>query len=129
MLIPMGVLAAGSVVTGLFPGLLLVPIAAIESDLGLQPIAASLTGSLPGLEGWSPLALTLLTLIAAALLAPWLWLGRKAGIVRNPVHLCGVSDMTAEETRPATERLYETPEAILRRALFAPESAAEGEKV
>ncbi len=129
MLIPMGVLAAGSVVTGLFPGLLLVPIAAIESDLGMQPIAASLTGSLPGLEGWSPLALTLLTLIAAALLAPWLWLGRKAGIVRNPVHLCGVSDMTAEETRPATERLYETPEAILRRALFAPESAAEGEKV
>ena len=37
--------------------------------------------------------------------------------------------MTAEETRAATERLYETPEAVLRRALFAPESAAEGEKV
>jgi len=129
MLIPMGVLAAGSVVVGLFPGLLLIPIAAIETELGLQPIAATLLGPLPGLEGWSPLVLSAVALLVVALLAPWLWLGRKRGIVRNAVYLCGASDMTAEDARAPSGRLYETPEAILRRALFAPERAAEAEEV
>jgi formate hydrogenlyase subunit 3/multisubunit Na+/H+ antiporter MnhD subunit len=128
MLIPMGTLAAGSVITGLFPGLLLVPIAAIEGQLGLQPIAASLAGPLPGLDGWSPLALSALTLVVAALLAPWLWLGRRAGIVRDAVYLCGVSDVIEEATRPGANRLYETPDAVLRRALFAPERVPEGEE-
>ena len=61
MLIPMGALPTASVVFGLFPGLLLVPIAAIEGELGFAPITASLLGPLPGLEGWSPLLLTALT--------------------------------------------------------------------
>jgi hypothetical protein len=30
--------------------------------------------------------------------------------------------------RPSTARLYETPDAVLRRALFAPERAAKGEE-
>ena len=56
MLIPIGVLTAGSALTGLFPGLLLVPIAAIERELGFEPIAATFFGPLPGLDGWSPLS-------------------------------------------------------------------------
>ena len=129
MLIPMGALAAASVLTGLFPGLLLVPIAAIEAQLGMEPIVATLGGSLPGLEGWSPLALTAVAVLVMAPLSAFLMIGRKGGIVRNPAHLCGVSDMTAVDARPVTERLYETPEAVLRRALFAPEAAEAGEKV
>src|SRR6266568_333134 len=43
MLVPMGILTAASVIVGLVPGLLLVPIAAIETELGLAPIAAALT--------------------------------------------------------------------------------------
>jgi hypothetical protein len=48
--------------------------------------------------------------------------------VRSSVHLCGVVDIAAEEMRPGTARLYETPDAILRRALFAPERAAKREE-
>ena len=95
MLIPMGALAAASVVFGLFPGLLLVPIAAIESELGFAPITASLLGPLPGLEGWSPLLLTALTAMFAILLLPWLRMGRGAEVVRSNVHLCGVVDVAA----------------------------------
>jgi formate hydrogenlyase subunit 3/multisubunit Na+/H+ antiporter MnhD subunit len=128
MLIPMGALAAASVVFGLFPGLLLVPIAAIESELGFAPITASLLGPLPGLEGWSPLLLTALTAMFAILLLPWLRMGRGAEVVRSNVHLCGVVDVAAEDMRPSTARLYETPDAVLRRALFAPERAAKHEE-
>jgi NADH:ubiquinone oxidoreductase subunit 5 (subunit L)/multisubunit Na+/H+ antiporter MnhA subunit len=128
MLIPMGALATASVVFGLFPGLLLVPIAAIESELGLAPITASLLGPLPGLEGWSPLLLTALTALFAILLLPWLRMGRGAEVVRSNVHLCGVVDVAAEDMRPSTARLYETPDAVLRRALFAPERAAKREE-
>jgi len=128
MLIPMGALATASVVFGLIPGLLLVPIAAIERDLGFTPIAASLLGPLPGLEGWSPLMLSALALLLGLLLLPWLKLGRGAQVVRSDVHLCGVVDIAAEELRPGSARLYETPDAVLRRALFAPERSAEGKE-
>ena len=50
MLIPMGVLTAASVAVGLFPGLLLVPIAAIQAQLGMEPVAATLTGRFRGLK-------------------------------------------------------------------------------
>ncbi len=128
MLIPMGVLTAASVAVGLFPGLLLVPIAAIQAGLGMEPVAATLAGPLPGLEGWSPLLLSVLTLILAAALVPWLRLGHRAGIVRTSVHLCGVTDVDAEAMRAGTAGLYETPDAIIRRALFMPERAGESEK-
>jgi NADH:ubiquinone oxidoreductase subunit 5 (subunit L)/multisubunit Na+/H+ antiporter MnhA subunit len=128
MLIPMGVLTAGSVVLGLFPGLLLVPIAAIQTQLGLEPVAATLWGPLPGLEGWSPLVLSMLTLIVTLALVPWLRLGRGAGIVHTGVHLCGVTDETAEEVRIPALGLYETPDAIIRRALFAAPRTGEGGK-
>ena len=128
MLIPMGVLTGASLIIGLFPGLLLVPIARIEGELGFEPIAATWMGPLPGLEGWSPLTLAALTALAVALLAPALWVGFKRGVVRSPVHLCGVDDVTREEMRSGSARIYETPDAVLRRALFAPERAVEDEK-
>ena len=128
MLIPMGVLTAASVAVGLFPGLLLVPIAAIQAQLGMEPVAATLTGPLPGLEGWSPLLLSVLSLILAAALVPWLRLGHRAGIVRTGVHMCGVTDVAAEAVRASTAGLYETPDAVIRRALFAGSRTGEGEK-
>jgi NADH:ubiquinone oxidoreductase subunit 5 (subunit L)/multisubunit Na+/H+ antiporter MnhA subunit len=128
MLIPMGVLTAASVAVGLFPGLLLVPIAAIQAQLGMEPVAATLTGPLPGLEGWSPVLLSVVTLILATALLPWLRLGHRAGIVRTNVHLCGVTDAGAEAVRTTTAGLYETPDAVIRRALFVSHRAGEGEE-
>ena len=128
MLMPMGVLTAASVAVGLLPGLLLVPIAAIQEQLGLEPVAATLTGPLPGLEGWSPLLLSVLTLILAAALVPWLRLGHRAGVVRS-ASICAASPMSpADAVRASTAGLYETPDAVIRRALFAGPRTGEGEK-
>ncbi|MGD0639790.1 MAG: proton-conducting transporter membrane subunit [Roseiarcus sp.] len=127
MLIPMGALTAASVVVGFLPGLLLMPIAAIEGELGFAPIAATLTGPLPGLEGWSPALLTLLALVLGAALAPWLRLGHRAGIVRTHVHQCGVVDLAPEAIRIGAADLFESPDAVIRRALFAPKGADGGE--
>jgi hypothetical protein len=123
----MGALTAASVVVGFLPGLLLMPIAAIEGELGFAPIAATLTGPLPGLEGWSPALLTLLALVLGAALAPWLRLGHRAGIVRTHVHQCGVVDLAPEAIRIGAADLFESPDAVIRRALFAPKGADGGE--
>jgi formate hydrogenlyase subunit 3/multisubunit Na+/H+ antiporter MnhD subunit len=130
MLIPMVALTAASVVVGLLPGLLLTPIAAIETELGIDPIVvAGLTGPLPGLEGWNPAILSLLALILAGALLPWLRLGHRAGVVRTHVHQCGVADLAPDVARVGAVNLYESPDAVIRRALFAPAAPDEGEKV
>ena len=113
MLIPMGVLSLGSLALGLFPGLALVPIAAIMSDLGMTPIAATLTGPLPGLDGWSPMLLSILVLVFGLILLPWLRLGRKAGVVRSNAHVCGVGDLSGGQTRLGANSLFETPDKAI----------------
>jgi NADH:ubiquinone oxidoreductase subunit 5 (subunit L)/multisubunit Na+/H+ antiporter MnhA subunit len=113
MLIPMGVLSLGSLALGLFPGLALVPIAAIMSDLGMTPIAATLTGPLPGLDGWSPMLLSVLVLVFGLILLPWLRLGRKAGVVRSNAHVCGVGDLSDGQTRLGANSLFETPDKAI----------------
>lgn len=118
MLIPMGALTAAAVVIGLFPGLLLVPVAAIVRDLGLPPIAASWTGPLPGAEGWAPGLLALPMLILGLALLPWLRLGRRAGIVRTAIHECGVGDLPAERTRVGAKGLFDSADGAIR-GLFA----------
>lgn len=122
MLIPMAVLTGASLVVGIVPGLLLVPIAAIESSLGIAPIAASLTGPLPGAEAWSPGLVSVLVLVLAALVVPWLRLGHRAGVVHTEIHECGVGDLLPEATRVGAASLFETPDAAVR-ALFAPRRA------
>ena len=129
MLIPMGVAGRGQRGRpASFPGLLLVPIASIERELGFEPIAADARRAAAGPRRLEPARHVALTLLLAALLTPWLWLGRRAGIVRSDLHLCGVDDIAPEAMRPSTARLYETPDAVLRRALFAPERAVEDEQ-
>jgi formate hydrogenlyase subunit 3/multisubunit Na+/H+ antiporter MnhD subunit len=119
MLVPMGILTAASVVVGVMPGLLLVPIAAIEAELGLTPIVASLTGPLPGAEGWSPGLVSILVLVVVAILVPILRLGHRAGVIHTRLHKCGAGDLLPQATRVGAVNLFETPDATIR-ALFAP---------
>ncbi|MDC7785211.1 proton-conducting transporter membrane subunit [Rhodoplanes sp. TEM] len=127
MLIPIAVLTGASLVVGVVPGLLLVPIAAIQAELGMVPIAASLVGPLPGAEAWSPGLVSVLVLILAAVLLPWLRLGHRAGVVRTHVHECGVGDLLPEATRVGAASLFETPDAAVR-ALFAPRRTRGGDR-
>lgn len=114
MLVPMGVLATASAVLGLFPGLLLVPIAAIQVELGMEPVAATLTGPLPGLEGWNPSLLTALLLLVGMAVFPWLRLGWRKGIVRTAPHQCGASDLPPERSRIAAAGLYDNADRAIR---------------
>lgn len=114
MLVPMIVLTAASVLVGLMPGLLLVPIAGIEASLGIAPIAATLTGPLPGTEGWHPGLMTVLLVVVALPGAAYLRLAfRGAGLQRVRVHECGVDDLLPEATRVGASGLFETPDAIV----------------
>ncbi|MDR3373735.1 MAG: proton-conducting transporter membrane subunit [Ancalomicrobiaceae bacterium] len=127
MVVPMLILTTLSVIVGLVPGLLLVPISAIMGDLGFAPIAASFTGPLPGLDGWNPSVVSVMVAIVALILVPWLRLGHRAGIIRSHIHESGAGDLPPAETRIGAGALYETPDAIIRRALFAPKPADKGE--
>lgn len=120
MLLPMGVLTAGCVLVGLMPGLLLVPIASLQRELGFAPIAASWTGPLPGTDGWQPAVLTSLLLIFTCLGFLYLRLGRAgAAVIRSPIHLCGVNDLTPEVEHMGASNLYEAPDAAIRTLLRA----------
>jgi formate hydrogenlyase subunit 3/multisubunit Na+/H+ antiporter MnhD subunit len=115
MLVPLGVLTAASVVFGVMPGLLLVPIAAIEEQLGLVPIVASWTGPLPGTGGWQPGVLWVLLAIFGGVMSFYLRAGRHGiGVIRTHMHECGVGDLPPEFTRVNASNLFETPERAIR---------------
>ncbi len=120
MLVPMLVLAAGSFAVGMMPGLLLVPIAAIQQELGMVPIAATWTGPLPGAGGWHPALLSILLLVLAGIGFLYLRLGRAGGaIIRSPIHLCGVQDIAMGQANIGAGNLYEAPDAAIRSLLHA----------
>lgn len=115
MLVPMGLLVGASLLIGLFPGLLLVPIAGIQQSLGLDAIAATWNGPLPGVGGWVNGPIALLVLSAAA--CGWLYTRMGGSKTRSSsVHLCG-NDFDLREGRVGPASLYEGPEGLIRTVL------------
>jgi formate hydrogenlyase subunit 3/multisubunit Na+/H+ antiporter MnhD subunit len=120
MLLPMAVMTAASVAIGAMPGLLLVPIAAIEAELGLAPIAATWTGPLPGLDGWHPALLSVLLLIMVPAVLAYLRQGRAGlGVIRARIHECGVGDLLPAATHVNASNLFAAPVGAIRTALLA----------
>lgn len=120
MLVPMIVLAAGCFAVGMLPGLLLVPIAAIQQELGMTPIAATWFGPLPSAGGWHPALLSILLVVLAGIGYFYLRLGRAGGaIIRSPIHLCGVQDIAMGQANTGAGNLYEAPDAAIRGLLHA----------
>jgi formate hydrogenlyase subunit 3/multisubunit Na+/H+ antiporter MnhD subunit len=114
MLVPLCVLTGASVIVGVMPGLLLVPIAAIEQQLGLVPIVASWAGPLPGTGGWQPAVLWVLLAVFGVATSFYLRAGRHGiGVIRTQVHECGV-DLAPELMRVDASNLFETPERAIR---------------
>ncbi|NLH82405.1 MAG: oxidoreductase, partial [Phyllobacteriaceae bacterium] len=124
MLAPMMVLVAASLVVGALPGLVLVPIATIQTSLGLPAITATWLGGLPGEAGWHPLHLTLAMLAtgAVAALYPLLSGSRR---VATRIHACGVGDIALARMHVPASGLYETPDRLIRTALLAGPSTDE----
>lgn len=120
MLVPMIVLTAGCVAVGMLPGLLLVPIAAIQQSLGMAPIAATWTGPLPSAGGWHPALLTIMLVVLTGIGFFYLRLGRAGGaVIRSPIHLCGVKDIATAQAHMGAGSLYEAPDAAIRGLLHA----------
>jgi len=120
MLVPMIVLTTGCVAVGMLPGLLLVPIAAIQQSLGLAPIAATWTGPLPSAGGWHPALLTIMLVVLSGIGFLYLRLGRAGGaVIRSPIHLCGVKDIATGQAHMGAGSLYEAPDAAIRGLLHA----------
>ncbi|USD36394.1 proton-conducting transporter membrane subunit [Ferrimonas sp. SCSIO 43195] len=113
MRLPMLVLMVVSLIIGAFPGMVLVPVAAVIDSLGMASISVSWFGGLPGNGGWHPATLTL----AMALLAWGCWgFYRLSNPVRQRVHLhaCGVEDIDAAQAHLPASSLYESPKALIR---------------
>jgi len=118
MLIPMGLMALACVIVGVFPGLLLAPIAEIQSELGLATVETGLLTSLPGADGWNPGGMTVLLLALFGLMSLYLRLGRKPhGITKTHLHMCGVTNIPTTATHVGGSNLYETADEKLRGAL------------
>lgn len=120
MLVPMAILTAACVVIGLMPGLLLVPIAAIQQSLGMTPIVATWSGPLPSAGGWHPGVLSVLLIVLGGIASSYLRLGRAGQpVVRSPIHLCGVADITPAMAHVNASNLFESPDEVMRGFLHA----------
>jgi formate hydrogenlyase subunit 3/multisubunit Na+/H+ antiporter MnhD subunit len=113
MLLPMGFLAAGCVVTSLFPGIVLAPLNNVLAPAGLETLDVAPWGLNSGSGAWNA------TLTAILLGASWLMLDlllkRLSGKRRvTDIHACG---MPAGEigAGPNPGDLYSSPKDLWRR--------------
>jgi formate hydrogenlyase subunit 3/multisubunit Na+/H+ antiporter MnhD subunit len=119
MLVPMIILAGACFLVGMIPGLLLVPIATIQQELGMTPIAVTWLGPLPTAGGWHPALLSILLLVLAGIGSLYLRLGRAGGaVIRSPIHMCGAR-ILEPAAHVGAANLYEAPEAAIRGLLHA----------
>ncbi|WP_222862848.1 proton-conducting transporter transmembrane domain-containing protein [Geothermobacter ehrlichii] len=112
MLTPMVLLAFLCILFGIFPGLLLTPIASIETALGLVPLDVSLFGRLLAPGGWNPGLMTLLAVVVLLCAKGFYALGN--GRVRyTKAHTCGVTDLEPGLSHVNASNLYESPKALV----------------
>ncbi len=116
MRLPMAALALACIAIGLLPGLVLTPIASIQTTLGLAPVPVSLFGPLPGPGGWHPGHMSLLA--AVVLLCLKAACARGAGSRRSvPSHSCGVADLEPSRSHVSASHLYAPAKALVRRCI------------
>ena len=122
MLIPMLLLTVLSIAVGVFPGLLLVPVAQIQAALGLPAVDVTWLGPLPGPYGWHPLSVWLPMAVLVAVGWAMLRVPRHA-TRRTHAHSCGVG-LAASQMRISASNLYPTPSRLIRKVLFVQEKNA-----
>ncbi|MDR0816055.1 MAG: oxidoreductase [Desulfovibrio sp.] len=88
MRVPMGILAFGCVLTGVFPGLALKPINNILREYGSTTLDVSLAGVLSGPGAWNATAIFIMALLA--FLAGWFFVRRFTTLREIDVHTCGL---------------------------------------
>lgn len=103
MRVPMAILGAGCVLTGVFPGLALGPINAVLFEYGLTPLDVGLSGVLSGPGAWN--ATGIFVMMALAFLAGRWFVFRFTRLREIDVHACGLPPETAA-SRMAPSSIY-----------------------
>lgn len=103
MRVPMALLGLGCVLTGVFPGLALLPINNILYEYGLMPLDVGLSGVLSGPGAWN--ATGIFVMMALAFLAGWWFVRRFTRLREIDVHACGLPPEVAT-SRMAPSSIY-----------------------
>lgn len=93
MRVPMGILAAGCVLTGVFPGLALGPINNVLAEYGFMPLNVGLSGVLSGPGAWN--ATGMFVMMALAFAGGRWFVLRFTRLREIDVHTCGLPVETA----------------------------------
>lgn len=93
MRVPMGILAAGCVLTGIFPGLALGPINSVLLEYGFMPLHVGLSGVLSGTGAWN--ATGMFVMMALAFAGGYWFVKRFTRLREIDVHTCGLPPETA----------------------------------
>lgn len=101
MRVPMMILAAGCILTGIFPGLMLGPIDSIIAQYNIPPIPFTLGTIGSGATAWS--ASTMFVLMAVPFAAGCWFIKRFVKLHEVDVHNCGLSpEESTDRIRPAS---------------------------
>jgi len=103
MLVPMMILSAGAILTGIFPGLLLGPINGILAEYNVPTLDVGLTGIVSGAGSWNATTVALMVFVAFG--GAWRILSRlvRANERIVDVHTCGMPpEVAASRMNPAS---------------------------
>ncbi|HWR04830.1 MAG TPA: proton-conducting transporter membrane subunit [Humidesulfovibrio sp.] len=113
MRVPMIILATLCLVTGVFPGLALIPIAGLEQSLGIAAPAVALTGIASGMGASNSTLLCFMLLLVGG--GVWLAVSRLTSqrVRRTAIHTCGETSLDQRFTRVRAGDLYAAPIQLL----------------
>ena len=112
MLVPMGILAAGCLITSVFPGLVLGPVNSVLAQYGLATLDIAPWGISSGKGAWN--ATVAAVLFAVVIYAGQYALNRFSVKQRvSSMHTCGV-DPTDLNSRTTTRDIYSAPADVLK---------------
>lgn len=102
MRVPMGILGAGCIITGVFPGLALYPINGILGEYGMRGLDVAISGINSGAGAWNATAMAVM--VALASYAGWKFVTHfvDANSRLTDVHTCGLEpDVASSRMGPA----------------------------
>ncbi len=110
---PLVVLASLCVITGMFPGLTLVPIATLEAGLGLTPPVVGLTGITSGFGAFDMTLLGVMLVVVGVVV--WFGVSRLTAphIRRTAIHTCGETSLDQHLAHVTAGDLYAAPIQLL----------------
>jgi hypothetical protein len=110
MRLPIMILGGLCLLTGVFPGLALIPLAGLEQTLGITPPQVGLTGIV---SGYGAMNMTLLSFMLLAVGGRvWLGVARLTArrVRRTAIHTCGETSVDQRLTRISAGDLYAGPD-------------------